>query len=177
MPCHFSALLFSFISFYSIYFIEFSSVVYIYILFQSISITIVCIDNSNNCEPSSSPKHIKRKWSVPPGHTSGWTSQKKREGWVWNELLGQVVRCALGEIMQLVIAETCRATGSATYHRKLPAQVSVLSCTVIMWNYDELCVFLMNFIMANLQALEKLLTKALAAMDAMHQKKAGVDTW
>lgn len=78
--------------------------------------------------------------------------------------------------MQLVIAETCRATGSATYHRKLPAQVSVLSCTVIMWNYDELCVFLMNFIMANLQALEKLLTKALAAMDAMHQKKAGVDT-
>lgn len=141
MPCHFSALLFSFISFYSIYFIEFSSVVYIYILFQSISITIVCIDNSNNCEPSSSPKHIKRKWSVPPGHTSGWTSQKKREGWVWNELLGQVVRCALGEIMQLVIAETCRATGSATYHRKLPAQVSVLSCTVIMWNYDELCVF------------------------------------
>ena len=45
-----------------------------------------------------------------------------------------------------------------------------------MWNYDELCFFLMNFIMANLQALEKLLTKALAAMDAMHQKKAGVDT-
>ena len=46
--------------------------------------------------------------------------------------------------MQLVVAETCRATGSATYHRKLPAQVSVLSCTVIMWNYDELCVFFLN---------------------------------
>lgn len=62
--------------------------------------------------------------------------------------------------MQLVVAETCRATGSATYHRKLPAQVSVLSCTVIMWNYDELCVFfLMNFIMANLQALEKALDR------------------